>query len=249
MAEKIKLRIRRQDGPEARPFWEPFTIGYRPNMNVISCLMAIRQHPVNARGERTAPVAWESSCLEEVCGACSMLINGRARQACTALVDRLKQPIVLEPLSSFPVVRDLVVDRNAIFQTLKKVKAWLPVDGTHALGPGPRYPEAVRQFRYELSKCITCGVCLEVCPNYNRDGRFIGPQPLTQVLYQNLHPTGGLNEDERLDAIMEQDGIIRCGQAQNCVQMCPKGIPITEAIAILNGATTRRALRRWLRRR
>lgn len=244
----VRLRIRRQAGPRERPYWEDFAVPYEPGMNVISCLMAIRRHPVNARGEKTTPVAWESSCLEEVCGACSMLINGRARQACSALVDALRQPIVLEPFTSFPVVRDLVVDRGLMFENLKKVKAWIPIDGTHDLGPGPRYAEKEQQLRYELSKCMTCGVCLEVCPNFNKDGRFLGAQPLAQVLYHNMHPTGNLNREERLDAIMGDDGITNCGNAQNCVQMCPKGIPLLDAIAILNGETTRYALRRWFRR-
>ncbi len=248
MANTVRLRVRRQDGPDGRPYWENFEVPYRPNMNVISALMAIRKNPVNARGEATTPVAWESSCLEEICGACSMVINGRARQACSALVDRLGQPIVLEPMSSFPVIRDLMVDRSIMFRNLKQVKAWIPVDGTYDLGPGPRYSEKEQQLRYELSKCMTCGVCLEACPNFNTRSRFMGPQPLGQVLLHNMHPTGNLNRDERLEAIMQDDGITNCGNAQNCVQMCPKGIPLTDAIAILNGETVKHAFRRWFRR-
>ncbi len=248
MPETIKLKIRRQDKPDSRPYWEEFAIPYQPSLNIISCLMAIAANPVNARGEKTSPVVWESACLEEVCGACSMLINGRARQACTALVDQLRQPITLEPLSSFPVIRDLAVDRSHMFENLRKVKAWIPIDGTHNLGPGPRYSEKERQLRYELSKCFTCGVCLEVCPNYRQDGNFIGAQPIAQALLMNLHPTGNMNRDERLDAIMDDDGITNCGNAQNCVQMCPKGIPLLDAIAIMNGETVKYSLRRWLRR-
>lgn len=242
------MRIRRQDGPGSRPYWEEFSLPYRPGLNVIACLMEIRRNPVTADGRPTTPVAWEASCLEEVCGACSMVINGRARQACSALVDALRHPIRLEPLSVFPVLRDLVVDRSRIFETLKKVKAWIPLDGTHALGPGPRYADSLQQLRYELSKCITCGVCLEACPNYHRDGRYIGPQPLAQVLYQNLHPTGRLNAAERLDAITGPDGIANCGMAQNCSRMCPKGIPLVEAISLLGAETVRHALSRWRRR-
>ncbi|KHF29757.1 Fumarate reductase iron-sulfur subunit [Anoxybacillus sp. BCO1] len=107
------------------------------------------------------------NCLEEVCGACSMVINGKPRQSCTALVDQLEQPIRLEPMRTFPVIRDLQVDRSRMFDSLKKVKAWIPIDGTYDLGPGPRMPERKRQWAYELSKCMTCGVCLEACPNVN----------------------------------------------------------------------------------
>ncbi len=66
--------------------------------------------------------SWEMSCLEEVCGACSMVINGKPRQACTALVDQLEQPITLEPMTTFPVVRDLAVDRSRMFDALRKLK-------------------------------------------------------------------------------------------------------------------------------
>ena len=59
-------------------------------MNVISALMEIRRNPVNAEGEKTTPVTWDMNCLEEVCGACSMVINGRPRQSCSALVDQLR---------------------------------------------------------------------------------------------------------------------------------------------------------------
>ena len=64
--------------------------------------MEIQRNPVNAEGEKTAPVCWESNCLEEVCGACSMVINGKPRQACTALIDKLEQPIRLEPMTHVP---------------------------------------------------------------------------------------------------------------------------------------------------
>ncbi|MDI3317950.1 MAG: succinate dehydrogenase iron-sulfur subunit [Bacillota bacterium] len=244
--ESVKLRIRRQENPEATPRWEDFEVPYEPGMNVISALMAIQRNPVNAAGQPTTPVAWESSCLEEVCGACSMVINGRARQACSTLVDKVEEPITLEPMHSFPVVRDLIVDRSRMFENLKKVKAWIPLDGTYPLGPGPRISDQEQQWRYELSRCMTCGVCLEVCPNYGPQSRFIGAQPIAQVVLFNAHPTGRYNADERLDALMEPGGVEDCGNAQNCVRACPKGIPLTTAIAEANRQTIARGFTRWL---
>lgn len=134
--KKIRFIITRQDTPESAPYDEEFEINYRPNLNVISALMEIRRNPVNAKGEKTTPVAWDMNCLEEVCGACSMVINGRPRQSCTALIDKLEQPIRLKPMKTFPVVRDLQVDRSRMFDSLKKVKAWVPIDGTYDLGRG-----------------------------------------------------------------------------------------------------------------
>ncbi len=233
----VRFEIRRQDTADSQPYWESFVIDYRPNMNVISALMEIRRNPVNAEGKKTTPVNWEMVCLEEVCGACSMVINGRPRQSCTALVDQFTQPIKLEPMKTFPVVRDLIVDREFMFDSLKKIKAWVPIDGTYDLGEGPRMPERKRQWAYELSKCMTCGVCLEACPNVNDNSNFMGPALMSQVRLFNTHPTGAMKKDERLATIMTDGGIGECGNSQNCVVACPKGIPLTTSIAAMNRAT------------
>lgn len=239
----IKLIIMRQDTPETEPYEQEFEVPYRPNMNVISALMEIRRNPVDMFGNATTPVAWDMNCLEEVCGACSMIINGKPRQSCSALIDQLEQPIRLAPMKTFEVVRDLQVDRSRMFDSLKKVKAWIPIDGTYDLGPGPRLPEKKRQWAYELSKCMTCGVCLEACPNVNSNSSFMGPSALSQVRLFNTHPTGEMNKEERLHAIMGDDGIAGCSNSQNCVQSCPKGIPLTTSIATLNRETSLQAFR------
>lgn len=245
-SKTVKFVITRQDSPEEKPYVEEFEIPYRPNMNVISGLMEIQRNPKKSDGSDTAPVCWDSNCLEEVCGACSMVINGKPRQACSALVDKLEQPIRLEPMRTFPVVRDLVIDRERMFTALKKVKAWIPIDGTYDLGPGPRMAESKRQWAYELSKCMTCGVCLEACPNVNDRNSFIGPAAISQVRLFNAHPTGEMNKEERLDALMTDGGIEGCGNSQNCVRSCPKGIPLTTSIAAMNKDTTKHLFKKWL---
>lgn len=239
MAEQstVSFIITRQDSPDSSPYEETFDIPYRKNMNVIAGLMEIQKNPVNANGDKTSPVYWDMSCLEEVCGACSMVINGEARQSCATLVDELEQPIRLEPMSTFPIVRDLIVDRERMFDDLKRIKAWIPIDGTHDLGPGPRMAEETRQWAYELSKCMTCGVCLEVCPNVNDKSDFMGPALLSLPRLYNAHPTGEMNKSERLNALMDDGGVTGCGNSQNCVQSCPKGIPLTTSIAAMNRAT------------
>jgi succinate dehydrogenase / fumarate reductase iron-sulfur subunit len=88
---KVKLRVQRQDGPDKPETrrWEEFEVPWEPQMNVISALMHIQKHPVTVGGATVAPVVWEMSCLEEVCGACTMLVNGKVRQSCSAMVDVL----------------------------------------------------------------------------------------------------------------------------------------------------------------
>lgn len=239
MAEKfIELRIKRQEGPGKPSYWEEFKLPYRANANIISCLMEIQRNPITADGKRVVPVVWDCNCLEEVCGACTMVINGKARQSCSALVETLTQPITLEPLKSFPVVRDLMVDRSRMFEALKRVKAWVPIDGTHDLGPGPKQAPADQEWMYKLSECMTCGCCMEACPNYNEGSDFIGPAPVNQVRLFNAHPTGKMHAGDRLDALMGPGGINECGNAQNCVKACPKEIPLTTSIADLNRQVT-----------
>ena len=75
---------------------------------------------------------------------------------------------------------------------------------------------------------------------------FIGPAAIGQVRLFNSHPTGAMNKDERLEAISDSDGIASCGNAQNCVQVCPKEIPLTRAIAELNRDTTVYRIKKWL---
>src|SRR5438132_1219264 len=136
----VVIRIRRRDNPDSPQYWQEFELPYRPNLNIISCLMEIRKNPVTRDGKRVTPPVWEMNCLEQVCGICTMVINGRARQSCSALVDNLEphKPITLEPMRKFPNVRDLLVDRSEMFNHLRRVKAWIEIDGSYDLGPGPR---------------------------------------------------------------------------------------------------------------
>jgi succinate dehydrogenase / fumarate reductase, iron-sulfur subunit len=244
MADKtVRFIIRRQPTPDASPHWEEFDLRWRPAMNVITGLMDISENAVDRFGKPTIPVTYDSNCLEEVCGSCAMLINGRAAMACSALVHKLKQPIRLEPLSRFPVVRDLAVDRSVLFENLKRVKAWVPVDGTYDLGPGPRIDPESQEKAYPLSRCISCCLCLEVCPQVTRATGFVGAAILNQVRLFNEHPTGKALKTERLHALMGDGGIHECAYAQNCVQICPKGIPLTTSISIVYGQVMKQALK------
>ena len=244
MPDTIRFRIKRQDRPGAAPYWQEFAIPYRPGHNVVSALMAIRENPVTADGKRVAPPVWESNCMEEVCGSCSMRINGRARQACSALVDTLSQPIVLEPLAKFPVVRDLLVDRGVMFANLRRVKAWVEIDGSWDIHIGaPRISPQEWDLNYALSRCMTCGCCMDACPQFAPERAFLGPAPLAQVLLMNHHPTGKYARADRLHAIMAEGGLTDCSSAQNCVRVCPKEIPLTTALGKLGRQTTAQLFR------
>lgn len=252
MPTTIRLRILRQADASDTPYWESFEIPYRERMNVISALMEVRKQPVNTEGKTVTPPAWEAACLEEVCGSCTMNVNGMVRQACTALVDQVGEAqgdtieVRLEPMKKFPLVRDLIVDRSKMFENLIKVKAWVPIDGSYDLGMAPPQDDHVRQLRYALSRCMTCGCCLEACPQINERSEFVGPQAIAQALLFNLHPVGGTLTEDRLEYLTSSEGITGCGNAQNCVKVCPKEVPLTYAIARLNRDTTIYKIKRWM---
>jgi len=270
----VNVRLLRQDGPNLPSYWEQHQVPYEEDMNVISVLQKIAAQAKTVDGKKVAPVAWDCGCLEEVCGSCTMVINGRVRQACSALVDRLLEnnatEIELRPMTKFPVVRDLVVDRSRLFRSLQRVQAWVPVDSYFDMGAGPRIPREDQEQNYPLSQCMSCGCCLEACPQFNKveilrhagesdeafearkkaayESEFIGPHAISQAMLFNSHPVGKNLQKERMEALTGTGGIQACGNAQNCVAVCPKEIPLTTSIARAGRAATLYAIKKFFDR-
>ena len=249
MAKKFTLKIYR--GTSGNQYWETFELELKPFYNVTSALMDIQKNPVNKKGEKVTPVTWEQGCLEVVCGSCSMLVNSRPMQACVVLIEKVLQAtgsdlITLAPFTTFPVIKDLVVDRSSMFESLKKIEAWIETDDSLDRGFGPKIDPKVQEERYILSTCMTCGCCVEACPQMNSRSKFIGPAAISQVRLFNSHPIGKLTAKERLQPLMEEGGVSDCGDAQNCVQVCPKEIPLTESIALMSRKVAGEGLRRLL---
>jgi succinate dehydrogenase / fumarate reductase, iron-sulfur subunit len=251
-ATKIRLEVLRQDGADKEKYWQTFEVPYTDKINVISALMEVRKNPVTVDGKKTTAPVWDAACLEEVCGSCTMNINGGIRQACTALIEEVGRlegdvyHVKLEPMKKFPLIRDLCVDRSKMFENLKKVQAWVPIDGSFDLGMAQPQDDGVRMLRYALSRCMTCGCCMEACPQVNEKSEFVGPAALGQALLFNLHPVGASLSKERSEFLTSDEGIAACGNAQNCVKVCPKGVPLTRAIAQLNRDTTVYKIKRWV---
>lgn len=245
MEKTYILRIYR--GEPGRQYWEEFELELVPYANIISSLMEIQRNPVNRSGEKVTPVVWESGCLEEVCGSCSMLINGYPRQACTALIESIIKTtgdriIRLAPFTKFPLIRDLIVDRTRMFNDLKRVHAWIEVDNSFNREPNPRISQEKQKVMYSLSTCMTCGCCMEACPQVNDNSKFIGPSAISQVRLFDANPVGYTQRAKRLRPLMESGGISDCGNSQNCVRVCPKEIPLTDSIADIGRRVTVQAL-------
>jgi len=246
-ARTIRVRIKRADGHAKNVRWEEFKVdipssGERDGaINVIACLQQIASNPVTTDGTRSTPVVYESGCLEEVCGSCTMVINGKVRQACSCLIDDYA------PNDEDLIIRDLWVDRSRLFKDLQSIRGWVPIDGTYDLGEGPEETPEEQQTRYKLSTCMSCGCCLEACPQYlledgeadtKTDQGFVGAAVISQARYFNMHETGKTLKKQRLDTLAGPGGVNDCGNAQNCVKVCPKEIPLTESIAAMGRAVT-----------
>lgn len=246
MSRTFTLKIYR--GTLGNQYWEEFELELKPFYNITSALMDIQKNPINKKGEKVTPVAWEQGCLEVVCGSCSMLVNGRPMQGCVVLIEKVleatgSRTITLAPFTKFPLVKDLVVNRDLMFENLKKIQAWVDADDSLDRGFGPKIDPQVADERYILSTCITCGCCSEGCPQISVHSKFIGPAAISQVRLFNAHPVGKMNATERLHALMDEGGVSDCGNAQNCVQVCPKEIPLTESIMMMARKTTTQAIK------
>ena len=93
---------------------------------------------------------------------------------------------------------------------------------------------------------MTCGCCLEVCPQVNDRSNFVGAAIISQVRLFNMHPTGAMHKEPRLDVLMESGGVSDCGNAQNCVEVCPKEIPLTTSIADMARAVSIHAMKKFI---
>jgi succinate dehydrogenase / fumarate reductase iron-sulfur subunit len=242
--EEGKFLLKVYRGVPDAQYFEEFELERKVGLNIVSALMEIQKNPINKEGKKVEPVVWEMACLEEVCGSCSMLINGVPSQACTALIETLIEKsgsriITIAPFTKFPLIRDLVVDRTSMFENLKKISAWVPIEEYHSESFGEKISPAQQEAMYTESTCMTCGCCLEACPQVNKRSHFLGPAVVNQAKLFNSNPTGKTLKRERLHALMGKGGISECGNAQNCVQVCPKKISLTQSIAKIGKDTTR----------
>ncbi len=184
-------------------------------------------------GRPARPIEWECSCLQKKCGACAMVINGRPRLACGALLSETKNgEVTVEPLRKFPVICDLVVDRSILFENLKTLRLWLRNDAD--------MDERYQDIAYGASECIQCGCCLEVCPNFYAGGSFFGMAtvPITTRLLAEMTP----KEYAEIAKLYAKHTFAGCGKSLACKNVCPKGIDTEELLVNAN------ALAIWKRR-
>ena len=220
------VKIKRQSSPDAAPYWQSFSYNGPMHVTVSAVLDSINytDDMIDTEGKSATRVRWECSCLQSVCGGCAMVINGVPALACNTFVDEVaKDDLVLEPLSKFPVVADLMVDRSIIYENLNKAKAYLE----SAIVSNAQNHE----HQYSVAKCLKCGLCLEVCPNYHPGANFFG------AVFANESYLITSQSAEKPTALVKEYKThfgAGCSKALSCQTVCPAGIETITSIMKMN---------------
>jgi succinate dehydrogenase / fumarate reductase iron-sulfur subunit len=184
-------------------------------------------HQIQAESAPDLACRW--NCKAGKCGSCSAEINGKPKLMCMTRLDTLDmtQPVSVEPMRTFPSIRDLVTDVSWNFRVKKKIKPFKPrkpdaPDGTWRIDQ--KDVERVQEFR----KCIECFLCQDVCHvlrDHHKHDEFTGPRHFVYEAALDMHP---LDTEDRLNQIREQDGIGYCNITKCCTKVCPEHITITD---------------------
>ena len=215
-----RFKIARSDPDSA----QHFALELDSRMTVLDALFIIQR-------DTDPSLAFRCSCRVGMCGTCAMRINWMPRLACQTRVETLRaESIVVEPLSSLPVAKDLVVDMGPFFAKWKKVRPALHPKNKNSkeLAIVPPDSEFGRQAQGKRD-CITCGACYSVCGIVGTNEDYLGPAAINRAMLRLLDPRDG-NVDERLAVLNDETGVWRCHTQFNCVAACPKGINLTDSI-------------------
>lgn len=221
-----RLKIYRYDPDvDKKPSYSEYTVPVEPTWTVLDALHYIKWY-------LDGSLAFRRSCRHGICGSCAMTIHGKNRLACETQLSTVKSdPIVVEPLRSFPVVKDLVVDMDNFFGHLKAVKPWL-IAGTPPTDKERYQSPEDRKLLDGCWECILCGACTSACPSYWYDKDFLGPAALLKA-YRFIFDSRDEGEEERISVLDNKHGLWRCHTIFNCVEACPKKLNPTKAISQL----------------
>ena len=220
------VKIKRQHDSSSEAYWQSFRYDGPEHVTVSAVLDALNYTDdlFDIDGKPAARIRWECSCMQAVCGGCAMVINGVPALACATFADEVKgSELVLEPLSKFPVVADLMVDRSIIYENLISAKAYLDSvaknDARH------------HEQQYSVAKCLKCGLCLEVCPNYHSGGAFFGA-----VFANESYLITAQSDKKPRQTVKEYKKHFGsgCSKALSCQNVCPVGIETITSIMKMN---------------
>ena len=176
-------------------------------------------------------LSYRWSCRMGICGSCGMLVNGEPKLTCaTFLSDYAPGPVRVEPLRNFPVIRDLVVELGDFMSKLTRVKPWIVRQVEKPLSDGEyrQTPDELDEYK-PFSMCINCMLCYSACPVYGLDPTFIGPAAIALAERYDLD-SRDRGARERLDVLIEHEGVWGCTFVGECTRVCPKHVDPAGAI-------------------
>ncbi len=223
---KVKVSRFNPEKEDTKPHFDEFTVEANPMDKVLDLLHRIKW-------EQDGTLSFRRSCAHGICGSCAMKINGANMLACEALIGNFRDPthIMVEPLRSLPIIKDLVVDMDDFFKKYEVVKPYL-INKT----PPPtkeRYQSVEdRELIDESTRCIQCGACTTSCPSSWKNPQFLGPATLLKS-FRYTFDSRDEGAAERLQIVDNNDGVWRCHTIFNCVEACPKDINLTWHISEL----------------
>jgi succinate dehydrogenase / fumarate reductase iron-sulfur subunit len=183
-------------------------------------------HRIQSHQATDLAVRW--NCKAGKCGSCSVEINGKPRLSCMTRINDLPadQTITIQPLKTFPLIKDLVTDVSWNFEQNKKIQPFKPKardkDGNFRMTQ--RDVERVQEFR----KCIECYLCQDVCHvlrDHRKKDKFVGPRFMIRLASLDMHP---LDTEDRIPKIKEEHGSGMCNITRCCTDVCPEHISITD---------------------
>ncbi len=225
MPSTVALTVTRyRPEQESEPTEQTYEVPFRKDWVVLDALNYIKD-------QLDGSLSFRWSCRMGVCGSCGMAVNGEPKLTCAAfLTDYPSGPIRVEPLSYFPVMRDLIVDITDFMHKLKKVKPWIVRREEKPLDEGEylQTPEQLDAYK-PFSMCINCMLCYSACPIYGLEPTFIGPAAVALAQRYNMD-----NRDEgaaeRLNILSGSDGMWQCTFVGECTKVCPKSVDPAGAI-------------------
>jgi len=233
MPDTVELTVTRyRPEQDSAPTAQTYEVPLREDWVVLDALNYIKD-----RLDGSLTYRW--SCRMGVCGSCGMMVNGEAKLTCATFLSHYgRGPIRVEPLSYFPIIRDLVVDITDFLRKLKAVKPWIVREKAKPLAEGPSALLGTGEYRQtpaqldlykQFSMCINCMLCYAACPVYGLEPSFLGPAVLALAQRYNRDSRDQAAE-ERLERCSEIDGIWQCTFVGECSKVCPKNVDPAGAI-------------------
>lgn len=209
---------------DQKAHWENYAVEAEPTDRILDALNSIKWGT-------DGTLTYRRSCAHGICGSDAMCINGRNRLACKVLMGDISKeanPITVEAIRGFPVMKDLVVDMEGFFAKYRAVKPFLVNDEPEPQNERLQSPKERERFD-DTTKCILCAACTTSCPTFWADKQYVGPAAIVQA-HRFIFDSRDHADKERLDILAESGGVFSCHSIYNCVEACPRGIDIVKAI-------------------